>query len=411
MLRAIAIGLLAALLGSGGRAGAATDKQDFAQIERGRYLTVLGDCAACHTMPGGQPFAGGRPIQTPFGTVLAPNVTPDMATGIGAWTNQQFVDALAKGVGAGGDHLYPAMPYTYFTKVTREDALAIRAYLATVKPVANQVHSNQLPFPFDIRAVMAIWDALFFKEVRFQPVPGKTADWNRGAYLVEGLMHCGMCHTRKNFLGGDETSKALQGYALQGWFAPNITGDERRGLGKWSVDEIVAYLKSGHNQVAAASGPMAEEVSQSSSKVTDADLRAVATYLKDQPGQADDNATPVAAGGAAMKTGAAIFGDECSACHTPNGGGIADLYPALNGGPAVQSTQATSVIHVILAGTRSVGTDSAPTAPGMPAFGALLDDDQVAAVATYVRNAWGNAAPAVTASDVRKMRDALAKAE
>jgi mono/diheme cytochrome c family protein len=389
---------------------AAPDPQDFAQIERGRYLTVAGDCEACHTKLGdGQPFAGGRPIETPFGKILSSNITPDSATGIGTMSDAQFVDALTKGVGHGGEHLYPAMPYTYLTKLSREDAIAIRAYLATVPAAQNAVNSNQLPFPFNIRAVMAVWNALFFKPGAFQPVAGKSAEWNRGAYLAQGPMHCGMCHTPKNVLGGDRDSHYLQGYSLQGWFAADITDDARDGLGKWTVDDIAEYLKTGHNRFAAASGPMAEEVAMSSSKMTDDDLRAVAAYLKDQPGPANDNPTPVAASDGAMKMGAAIFGDECSACHTPNGAGIANLYPTLNGGASVQSADPTSILHVILNGTRSVGTDSAPTAPAMPAFGALLNDDQVAAVATYIRNSWGNAAPAVTAAEVQKMRTMLAK--
>jgi mono/diheme cytochrome c family protein len=216
------------------------DKQDFKQIERGRYLTIAGDCGACHTLPGsGHDFAGGRAIETPFGQLLAPNITPDTQTGIGAWTDDEFVNALTIGTGRNGVRLYPAMPYTYYTKLTHDDALAIRAYLNTVPAVHNPVNPNQLPFPFDIRASLLGWNALFFTPGTFQPNPHKSAEWNRGAYLAEGLTHCGMCHTPKNFLGGDKTDESLNGYALQGWFAPNITNDARRGLGGWSVDEIV----------------------------------------------------------------------------------------------------------------------------------------------------------------------------
>jgi mono/diheme cytochrome c family protein len=387
---------------------AATDPQDFSQIERGHYLAILGDCTACHTASGGRDFAGGRPIETPFGAIVSPNITPDPDTGIAHMTDDEFVNALTKGTTTGGAHLYPAMPYTYMTKVTREDALAIRAYLNTVPPVRNPVVSNRLPFPFNIRALMIAWNALFFKRGEFHPVADKNAEWNRGAYLAEGLAHCGMCHTAKNFLGGDRTSHALQGYSLQGWFAPNITNDGRRGLGNWSVDDIALYLKTGHNRVSAASGPMAEEVMQSSALMTDADLHAIAVYLKDQLGQNDDNAAPISAGDPAMKVGAAIFGDECSACHTPNGRGIPSLFPMLNGSPAIQSREATSIIGVILHGARSAGTKEEPTSPAMPAFDRFLTDDQVAAVATYIRNAWGNAAPAVTADQVKKMRAAPA---
>ncbi|MBV9786115.1 MAG: cytochrome c [Acidisphaera sp.] len=402
--------LAAAVLGLAITAArAAQDKQNFTIIERGRYLALLGDCAACHTEPGsGQAFAGGRPIETPFGTVLAPNITPDRDTGIGAWTDDEFVDALQKGVGRGGVHLYPAMPYTYYTRATREDVLAIRAYLATVAPVRHAVVSNQLPFPFDIRASMLAWNRLFFSPGRLAPTPAKSAEWNRGAYLVEGLAHCGMCHTPKNFLGGDETSQHLKGNVVQGWYAPDITDDARRGLGGWSVDDIVAYLRSGHNRIAAASGPMAEEVTRSSAQMDESDLRAIAVYLKDQPG-GEEHAAPLAVDDARMRTGSAIYADECSACHTPNGGGIAGLFPALNGAPAVQSADPTSLIRVVLQGAQSAATPAAPTGPAMPQFAWLLDNAKVASVITYIRNAWGNAAPPVSIERVAAERHRLSR--
>ena len=390
-------------------ANAATDHQDFPTIERGHYLTVVADCAACHTLPGsGQQFSGGRGIETPFGNILAPNITPDRETGIGAWSDDDFVGSLLNGTGRGGMHLYPAMPYTYFTRLTRDDALAILAYLKTLAPVRNRVVSNQLPFPLDIRATMIGWNALFFKPGRFQPRADKTEQWNRGAYLVQGPEHCGLCHTGKNLLGGDKASAAFKGNSLQGWFAPNLTNDAYRGLGGWSADQIVAYLKTGHNDTAAATGPMGEEVSLSSSQMTDADLQAIAAYLKDAPDGAAKPAA-IAASDPAMKVGAAIYTDECSACHAPKGQGIAGLFPALAGSPSIQSAEPTSLLHVLLRGTRSVGTQGAPTAAAMPPFGWLLDDEQVAAVTTYVRNAWGNAAPAVDASDVSRARRSLAR--
>src|ERR1700727_2891534 len=205
---------------------AGIDKQDFGQVERGHYLSIVGDCAACHTLPGsGRDLAGGRVIETPFGKLIAPNITPDAATGIGAWTDDEFVNALTKGTGRGSTHLYPAMPYTYYTKVTRDDALAIRAYLNTVPAVHNPIEANQLPFPLNIRLSMTAWNALFFKPGVFEPDHSKSDEWNRGAYLTEGLGHCGLCHTPKNGLGGDKTSEKMQGYNLQGWFAPNITNN------------------------------------------------------------------------------------------------------------------------------------------------------------------------------------------
>jgi mono/diheme cytochrome c family protein len=394
----------------GGVARAASDHQEFPTIERGRYLAVVGDCAACHTTPGsGHLFSGGRAIETPFGNILAPNITPDRETGIGAWTDDEFVGSLLDGTGRGGEHLYPAMPYSYFTRMTRDDALAILAYLRTVPAVHNHVVSNQLPFPFDIRASLRVWNALFFQPGRFQLRTDKTAEWNRGAYLVEGPMHCGMCHTPKNLLGGDEAVRALQGYSLQGWFAPNITNDKYRGLGSWSAEQIVAYLKTGHNATTAASGPMAEEIANSSSQMTDADLRAVAAYLKDRPDSGVGKPEAVAATDRTMKIGAAIYTDECAACHAAKGEGVAGLVPTLAGSASVQSETPTSLLQVVLLGTRSVGTEGAPTASAMPPFGWLLTDDQVAAVTTYVRNAWGNAAPPVTAGEVSSARSSFAK--
>ncbi len=401
---------LALISGSGGARATGIDKQDFNQIERGHYLTTVGDCAACHTLPGsGHAFAGGRPVETPFGTLIAPNITPDPQTGIGAWTDQEFVNALTRGTGRHGMRLYPAMPYTYYTKLTRDDALAIRAYLNTIPAVHNPVKSDQLPFPFSMRWTMALWDELFFTPGTFHPDPHKSAQWNRGAYLAEGPGHCGMCHTPKNFLGADDTNKALQGYALQGWFAPNITDDPRRGLGGWSVDDIIAYLKTGHNKTSAATGLMSETLNLSTSKMSDADLKDIAIYLKGEASGSSANKTASAdpPDQTVMKAGAQVYADECSGCHTSSGKGVPGLFPSLNGSPAVQQTDPTSVLHVVLRGALSVGTAPQPTAPAMPQFGWILNDDQVAAVVTYIRNAWGNAAPTVSASQVKKTRQML----
>jgi len=381
------------------KAEIAHDGQEFDEVERGLYLATVGDCAACHTVPGEKPYAGGRAIDTPFGTLLAPNLTPDRATGIGAWSDDDFVSAVQDGRGHGGQRLYPAMPYPYFTKMSRADVLALRAYLGALEPVHNAVRANQLPFPFDIRASMIGWNWLFFTPGRFVPVIGKSDEWNRGAYLVEGPGHCGACHTEKNFLGGDETSRALQGGAIQGWYSPNLTGDPRRGLGGWSVDEVVEYLKTGHNRTGAATGPMSEVIADSTSHLTDEDLKAIAVYLKDRPAP-QSAPTPVAASDPAMRVGAAIYVDECQACHRAAGTGVANLFPAMKDNPVVQSADPTTLIRVLLHGTQNVATDAAPTGASMPAFGWKLTDAQAAAVLTYIRNSWGNAAPAVSAGDV-----------
>jgi len=393
---------------------AGIDSQDFTQIERGRYLTIVGDCAACHTLPGsGQDFAGGRVLETPFGELVAPNITSDPVTGIGAWTDDEFINSLTKGTGRGGERLFPAMPYTYYTKISRDDALAIRAYLNTVPPVHNEVNPDRLPFPFSLRTNLAVWDYLFFKPGEFQPDPNKSAEWNRGAFLTEGLGHCGLCHTPKNMLGGDSTGRAMQGYALQGWFAPDLTNDPRRGLGSWSIEDIATYLKTGHNKTSAATGLMGEEINRSTSKLSDADLEAIATYLKDRPGdpanaaQNQQPAPPPAPDQTAMKAGQQVYADECAGCHKADGKGIAGLFPTLAGSPTVQQNDPTSLLHVVLRGALSVATPTAPTGAGMPAFSWLLTDDQTAAVVTYIRNSWGNNAPAVGADDVGRTRGAL----
>lgn len=395
------------LVGLSGVAQAA-DQQDFAVIERGRYLSIVGDCTACHTRPGGQLMAGGRSLETPFGNLIVPNITPDRETGIGAWSDDQFYASMHDGMAPDG-HLYPAMPYVYYTKTRREDVMAIRAYLNTIPAIVNEVEVNQLPFPFNIRASLAGWDALFFKSGEWQDVSGKSAEWNRGGYLVEGLGHCGACHTTKNMLGGDEGGAHLQGYALQGWFAPEITAKEPDGIGGWSVDDIIEYLKTGVNKYGAASGPMAEEIKDSTQHWTVADLRAVAVYLKDQKGSDHTPPQPLAENDPLMQAGSAIYLDQCAACHALDGSGISRMFPTLAGGASTQARNPTSVLHVILEGTRVVGTPIAPTAPAMPSFSWKLSDQEVAAVASYVRNAWGNRASAVSAGDVSSARSSLAQ--
>ena len=388
----------------------AQDTQSFDRIERGRYLAVLGDCAGCHTAAGGAPFAGGVALQTPFGTLVAPNITSDPETGIGNMTNEEFLAVLHEGRGHDGKRLYPAMPYPAYTKMTDDDVLALRAYFATVAPVSNRVVSNQLPFPLNIRLAMAIWNGLNFTPGRYQPNPQKSAVWNRGAYIVEGPAHCGTCHTPKTLLGGDKNSAALTGATLQGWFAPDITNDQRKGIGGWSMDDLVQYLKTGTNKWTLASGPMAEAVSHSTSRMNDEDILAIATYLKDSgEGGVSPKPEPVAASNNAMRAGAAIYKDSCAACHKDSGEGDANLFPRLAGSALVQSDDPTTLVRVVLHGTRAVSTAGAPTAPAMPAFDWRLEDAQVAAVVTYIRNNWGNAAGPVPASAVASQRAVLAK--
>ena len=399
-LGGVAILSLAAM--SSARAGD-SDPQEFTQIERGRYLAITSDCVSCHTVTGGKPFAGGRPIETPFGNITAPNITPDQETGIGAWSDEAFDAAVRKGVRPNGARLYPAMPYNAYARMSRDDVQAIRAYLNSVEPARNAVVANTLPFPFNIRATMRIWNSLYFKKGEFKPDPTKSAEWNRGAFLVDGPAHCGACHTPKTFLGGDRLDQYLQGSYLQGWSAPDITNDRRVGLGEWTVEDVATYLKSGHNRITAATGPMAEAVSLSTSHMTDEDTQAIATYLKSLPGK-DSGGKPLPADTGTMAAGGAIYRDQCSACHGIEGRGVPGLFPSVANSSMVRSKDPTTAIRIVLRGARSVGTSKEPTAPGMPSYGWQLENGQVAAVLNYIRNSWGGAAPGIEAGDVNRVR-------
>jgi mono/diheme cytochrome c family protein len=386
------------------RPAAAVDPQSFEIVERGRDLATIADCAACHTKPGAKPFAGGVALQTPFGTLLGSNITPDREAGIGAWTDDEFVAALHEGRGRGGVRLFPAMPYPAYTKMTRQDALAIRAYLNTIDPVAEKVEANQLPFPLSIRFNMAVWNAVNFTPGRLEGDPSKSAEWNHGRYIVDALGHCGTCHTAKTVLGADKGSAYLEGGVLQGRFAPNITANPRKGIGRWSPEQIVAYLKTGANDFAIASGPMAEEVSHSSSKMKDEDLKAIAIYLKTVGSDQDTPPPALAASDRRMVVGQAIYKDSCAGCHTDAGTGSPRLFARLAGSHAVQSDDPTTLIRVVLSGSQGVYTTSAPTSPAMPSFAWRLDDAQVAAVVTYIRNSWDNAASPIAPDQVATLR-------
>ncbi|MDB5413867.1 MAG: alcohol dehydrogenase [Rubritepida sp.] len=393
------------------QADAAPD--NFTSIERGRVLTTAGDCTGCHTTVNGQSMAGGLALETPFGRIVTPNITPDDETGIGRWSEAEFTRAMQFGIRRDGAHLYPAFPYPNYTRVTRQDISDIYAYLRTVPPATNVVDRDTLPFPFNIRAAMAGWNLLFFTPGEFRPEAGRSEVYNRGAYLVEGLGHCGTCHTPRNLLGADSTRQTFEGGNLLSWFAPNITGDTRRGIGGWSVQEIVEYLKTGRNARSAASGPMAEVVMDSTSRMNEADLTAIATYLKER-GAPNGTAAPapapapLAASDASMRAGMAIYTDTCMACHTGGGGGIDLIFPRLAGSALVQQDDPTTLLRIVISGAQSAATDLAPTGPAMPALGWRLSDRQVADVLTFIRNSWGNAAPAVTEDQSRRMRATVA---
>jgi mono/diheme cytochrome c family protein len=394
-----------AVLGILAAVPAVADELSFAQVERGKYLAAAGDCQSCHTAPAGRPFAGGRAVATPFGTIYSPNLTPDRDTGIGNWSEEDFYQAMHSGLAPDGQRLYPAFPYPYFSKMTREDVLAIRSYLQTLAPITNKRPPLEIVWPLRYRVFMRGWNWMFFTPGTFEPNPEKSAEWNRGAYLVSGAGHCGACHTPKNMLGGDKSSEDLAGGQLQDWFAPQIANGERSGLASWSADDIVEYLKTGRNAMSGATGLMAEVVANSTSKLTDADLHAIAVYVKDR--SAPTPGTPAKPEQKVVDAGRAIFADSCAGCHQGSGEGVARMFPPLKHNANVQSADPTSVVRVIVEGARTVATKARPTPFAMPAFDWKLNDDEIAAVATYVRTAWGNEAPVVTADQVRSLRKNL----
>jgi mono/diheme cytochrome c family protein len=376
-----------------------------AQIRRGQYLVAAGDCISCHFREGGEPFAGGLGLNTPFGVIYTPNITPDRDTGIGAWTSDQFYRAMHDGKGAGGEDLYPAFPYPWFRRVSREDDDAIFAYLATLPAVSYTAPKNDLVFPLNFRSLVGGWNLLFLDSHDFQSDAGQSAEWNRGAYLVNGLGHCGGCHTPKNSLGADKSKQELQGGKLDNWVAPDLTGNTRTGLGGWNVDDIAEFLSSGRNAHAAAGGSMADVINYSTSFMSDADRRAIAVYLKSQP--ASPSVASSAPDPAAMRRGAEIYSDACASCHLDNGIGQSRLFPPLGKDAMLQQPDPTGLEHLILAGTRVGVSASRPSPLGMPSFAWKLTDQEVADVSTFIRNSWGNLASPVETSDVGELRKKL----
>jgi mono/diheme cytochrome c family protein len=369
---------------------ATTDQSGADLIARGKYLSDAGDCAACHTNPGGgQTFAGGRYLPTPFGPISTPNITPDRDTGIGAWTDDEFYRVFHDGVGRHGEYLYPAMPYPWYTKVTREDVLAIKAYLLSLPPVHAPRQPNKLAFPFNIRSGLLTWNEAFFHPGTFQPDAGKSAEVNRGAYLVQGLGHCGECHNGHALLGDSGAAKPLQGGPIQDWYAPNITSDVHEGIGKYSDDQLVSYLKTGQAQgMGVAAGPMAETIHTSLSKLSDADLRAIAAYLKSTTAEKSYASAQRSDFTGRDPVGRGTFLSYCVSCHQPDGKGLEGSVASLAGNGTVLAGGPQDVIRTILGGIEAVGSDSP-----MPAIGAGMTDQEIADVTNYVRQAFGNTAP------------------
>jgi mono/diheme cytochrome c family protein len=376
-----------------------------AQLRRGQYLVAAGDCMSCHLREGGEPLAGGLGLKTPFGVIYTPNITSDKETGIGDWTSDQFYRAMHDGIDDEGKNLYPAFPYPWFRRVGREDDDAILAFLKTTPAVKYTPPKNNLPFPLNFRSAVKGWNLLYFNSRDFKPDANQSPEWNRGAYLVNGLGHCGGCHTPKNALGADETKLELQGATLDNWVAPDLTANDRTGLGGWSADDVAEYLRTGRNAHAGAGVAMADVITYSTSLMSDADRHAMAVYLKSQAASPDAaNAQPDPG---AMRRGAEIYSDACSSCHLENGVGQPRYFPPLGPNAMLQQADPIGLEHLILAGGRVGTSPSRPSPLSMPSFAWKLSDQEVADVSTYIRNSWGNQAAAVSVSDVRDARERL----
>ncbi|HTV51502.1 MAG TPA: cytochrome c [Steroidobacteraceae bacterium] len=402
---------------------------DAATIERGRYLATAGDCISCHTRPDGVPFAGGLPLQTPFGVIYTANITPDTATGIGTWSEAQFARALREGMAADGTALYPAFPYPEYTKVRDADVQALYAYLRSLPAVRYRPPPNRMSFPFGVRSLLVAWKKLFFRDGRYTSDASRSAEWNRGAYLTQGLGHCGACHTPRNVFGAERESLALTGGVyldevrdaivedqirpfderlVRRWSTPNLTA-ARGGLAAWSLDELVEYLKSGHNARAGAFGPMSAVIVNSTSQLSSADLHAMGVYLKSLPAAQQSPARRASA--LVLRSGAIVYNTRCVDCHQSTGLGMprgagadpSKTAPPLAGSAALQAPDPATLINVILYGAH----ESVPSGSAWPRMSGFelsvgLDDAQIAALCSYVRSSWGNDASAVDVDTVER---------
>jgi len=389
-------------------------------IARGAYLARAGNCMACHTARGGQSYAGGLGIATPFGTVFSSNLTPDASTGLGGWSLADFWRAMHNGRSKSGRLLYPAFPYTSYTRVTREDSDALFAYLRSLPAAAEANRPHELRFPYRSQAALALWRTLYFSPGVYEPDPARNAEWNRGAYLVTGLGHCSACHSARDALGGTRAGKALDLAGglipMQNWYAPSLTFPGEAGVADWRTDEIVSLLKNGVTPRASVTGPMAEVVLRSTQYLTLGDLGAMAAYLKALPA-APSAVAPVnaAATGALGSVGfnlaqaAKLYEQHCAQCHGADGRGVANAYPALAGNRAVTMPSFENLVQIVLNGGYAPATAGNPRPFGMPPFVLVLSDGDVASVVSYIRGAWGNQAGAVTPLQVGRVRAGQAR--
>jgi mono/diheme cytochrome c family protein len=404
--------LFASLLAPAALAQGAPNRPEI--VERGEYLARAGDCIACHTAPEGHVFAGGRAMPTPFGTLYSSNITPDRETGIGKWTADDFYLTMHRGRFPDGGLIYPAMPFASYTKVTRADSDAIFAYLKSIPPVNQQNRPHDLRFPYDNRQLILGWRTLYFNEGEFKPDPTKSPEWNRGAYLVEGLGHCGMCHSPINALGGTSQADAFKGglIPMQNWYAPSLTSNREAGLGDWSIKDITDLLQTGVSARGVVYGPMAEVVHNSLQYLTDEDAKAMAVYLKGisesspAPPPAPTSALPTTESSLLISLGKSVYDARCATCHGAQGEGKPPHWPPLANNQSIEMQSAVNPIRMVLNGGYPPGTSGNPMPYGMPPFAGLLSDNEVAAVVSYIRTAWGNRGTPVSAREANELRSA-----
>jgi mono/diheme cytochrome c family protein len=389
-------------------AGAAAVLPAADTITRGEYLSRAGNCMACHTDRGGLPWAGGRALATPFGTLYASNLTPDARTGLGAWTAEDFWRALHHGRSRDGRMLYPAFPYTHYTRVTRADADAMYAFLRTLTPVQQPNTPHALRWPYSTQAALAVWRALYFRPGGHREEPARGAQWNRGAYLVQGLGHCAACHSARNAWGASEVLDLSGGMIpMQSWYAPSLASPVEAGVAGWRVDDIVRLLRTGASPDTSTLGPMAEVVLHSTQHLQESDLRSMAVFLQSVPpgpGAKPSQVPPVPA--SVAQRGARIYADHCAQCHGDKGEGVNGAYPRLAGNRAVTLQVTANLVQVTIHGAYPPATEGQPRPFGMPPFALTLSDADIAAVLTFVRGAWGNTAGGVSELDVAQQRSA-----
>jgi mono/diheme cytochrome c family protein len=393
-------------------ASTAAQAQQSDVVKRGEYLARAGDCIACHTAPEGRTFAGGRAMPTPFGTLYSSNITPDRETGIGKWSTDDFYVTMHRGRFPDGGLIYPAMPFASYTKVTRSDSDAIFAYLKSIPPVNQRNREHDLGFPYNNRQLILGWRTLFFNEGEYKPDPSKSAEWNRGAYLVEGLGHCGMCHSPINALGGTSQSDAFKGglIPMQNWYAPSLTSNREAGLGDWSLKDITDLLKSGVSARGVVYGPMAEVVHNSLQYLSDEDTQAMAIYLKSiaEPASRPPAGSnlPTSESSLLISLGKTVYDARCASCHGAQGEGKPPHWPPLANNQSIEMESAVNAIRMVLNGGYPPSTEGNPRPYGMPPFAGLLSDNEVAAVVSYIRTAWGNRGAPVSARKANELRSA-----